>query len=92
MNRKGVTTRDTRLSVRVPVALKRAIEREAVRGRRTVADVVISTLETSLVVTGVERSDLRPHEAEVVRAFADWVLRNSQHRHKQRRVARNGGK
>jgi hypothetical protein len=46
MNRKGTTTRDTRLSVRVPHTLKEAIERCAERDRRTVADVVIITLES----------------------------------------------
>jgi hypothetical protein len=45
MNRKGIATRDTRLSVRVPHVLKQAIEREAERDRRTVADVVIIALE-----------------------------------------------
>ncbi|HTR51103.1 MAG TPA: hypothetical protein VMJ10_10385 [Kofleriaceae bacterium] len=90
MNRKGTTTRDTRLSVRVPIALKRAIEREAVRDQRTVADVVIATLEASFIVTEVTRSELRPHEARVVREFAEWVLRKTAR--KQRRIARNGGK
>lgn len=43
--RKGTELRDTRLSLRVPLTLKQAIEREAERDRRTVADVVIMTLE-----------------------------------------------
>jgi hypothetical protein len=47
--RKGVTTRDTRLSVRVPTALKAAIEREAERDQRTVADVVIIALEAAFL-------------------------------------------
>jgi polysaccharide pyruvyl transferase WcaK-like protein len=45
VNRKGTDLRDTRLTLRVPQSLKAAIEREARRDRRTVADVVIMTLE-----------------------------------------------
>ena len=47
--RKGTELRETRLSVRVPLALKQAIEREAERDRRTVADVVIMTLEARFI-------------------------------------------
>lgn len=45
---KGTERRTTRLSVRVPEALKAALEREAVRDRRTLADVVIFMLEDAL--------------------------------------------
>jgi hypothetical protein len=89
VNRQGTTTRATRLSVRVPIALKRAIERAAIREQRTVADVVIATLEASLVVTEVAPSELRPHEAKVVREFAEWVLRDTER--KPRCVARRKG-
>lgn len=90
VNRKGSATRGTRLSIRVPVALKRALERNAEREQRTVADVVISTLEARFNVAEVARSELRPHEEQVVRAFAEWVLEKSPR--KQRRVPREGGK
>jgi hypothetical protein len=45
---KGTAKRTTRLSVRVPESLKSALEREAVRERRTVADLVIILLEQGL--------------------------------------------
>ena len=45
MNQKGPITRDARLSIRVPRALKKTIERHAAKDRRTVADTVILMLE-----------------------------------------------
>lgn len=45
---KGTERRTTRLSVRVPESLKVALEREAERDRRTLADVVIILLEDAL--------------------------------------------
>jgi hypothetical protein len=45
MNKKGIITRDARLSIRVPRALKETIERYAAKDRQTVADTVILMLE-----------------------------------------------
>jgi hypothetical protein len=45
MNQKGPITRDTRLSIRIPSALKKATERWAAKNRRSVADAVILMLE-----------------------------------------------
>ena len=45
MYRKGTDTRDARLSIRVPLALKKAVERHAAKDQRTVADTVILMLE-----------------------------------------------
>jgi predicted HicB family RNase H-like nuclease len=45
---KGTERRTTRLSVRVPESLKAALELEAERDRRTLADVVIIMLEGAL--------------------------------------------
>lgn len=90
VNQKGTTTRDTRLSVRVPIALKRAIERQAMRDQRSVADLVIETLDASFVVSEVTRSELRPRETQMVREFAEWVLTKTDR--KPRRVARKRSK
>lgn len=78
------------MSIRVPVALKRVIEREAVRDQRTVADVVISALEARFVSSEATRPEPRLHEAQVIRAFAQWVLERSQQ--KKGRVAGKGGR
>lgn len=48
MHKKGIITRDARLSIRVPSALKESIERHAARARRTVADTVIPMLEDAM--------------------------------------------
>lgn len=45
---KGSERRTARLSVRVPESLKLALEREAERDRRTVADLLIIILERGL--------------------------------------------
>ena len=45
---KGPEGRTARLSVRVPESLKLALEQEAVRDRRTLADVVIIMLTDGL--------------------------------------------
>lgn len=45
---KGTAPRTARLSVRVPAGLKRELEAEAARERRTLADVVIILLERGL--------------------------------------------
>ncbi len=58
MNRKGLYTRDARLSIRVPHALKQAVERHAARDRRTVADTVILMLEEA-TERSVRRSSRR---------------------------------
>lgn len=44
MNQKGPVIRDARLSIRVPRALKRTLERRAEKDRRTLADTVILML------------------------------------------------
>lgn len=62
--RKGAELRETRLSVRVPLALKRAIVLEAQRDRRTVADVVIFALEATFLRA-------RGHKRAVGRARRD---------------------
>jgi len=49
--RKGTARREERLSVRVTRSLKRAIEREAERERRSVADVVVFALEDRFLST-----------------------------------------
>ncbi len=48
MNQKGIITRDARLSMRVPSALKEAIERYATRTGQTVADAMIPVLEEAM--------------------------------------------
>jgi hypothetical protein len=45
---KGTELRSTRLSVRVPESLKAALEREAARDRRTLADLTIILLTDAL--------------------------------------------
>jgi hypothetical protein len=55
--RKGTELRETRLSVRVPLSLKQAIELEAERDRRSVADVVIMTLEARFLRRSTRRGD-----------------------------------
>ena len=45
---KDIERRTARLSVRIPASLKVALEREALRDRRTLADVVIIMLSDTL--------------------------------------------
>jgi len=42
-------TREERITIRIPTALKKALEREAERDRRSVADIVIPVLEAAFV-------------------------------------------
>ena len=46
---QGPVTREKRITIRIPAALKDALEREAQRDRRSVADVVIPVLEAAFV-------------------------------------------
>lgn len=48
MNQKGIITRDARLSIRIPRALKETIERYASKARQTVADAMIPVLEEAM--------------------------------------------
>jgi hypothetical protein len=59
MQKKGIITRDARLSIRVPSALKEAIERHAAKARRTVADTVIPMLEEAMQRVARRGSDKR---------------------------------
>lgn len=56
MNHKSIITRDARLSVRVPIALKVAVERHAVKDRQTVADTVIVLLEEAMQQRAARRA------------------------------------
>lgn len=59
MNKKGLITRNARLSIRVPSTLKEAIERHAAKVRLTVADTVIPMLEESMRRVARKGSDKR---------------------------------
>lgn len=49
MYHKGQVRREERITLRIPTALKAALEREAQRDRRSVADIVIPVLEAAFV-------------------------------------------
>ncbi|HEY1553677.1 MAG TPA: hypothetical protein VGF94_02525 [Kofleriaceae bacterium] len=42
-------TREQRITIRIPAALKTALEREARRDRRSVADIIIPVLEVAFL-------------------------------------------
>ncbi len=46
---KGTVTRDQRITIRIPAALKEAVERAAAQDRRSLADVIIPVLEAAFV-------------------------------------------
>lgn len=95
------------MSVRVPFALKEAIERYAANDRRTVADVVIMLLEESVEIERVRRmsddearrewSQLFPRSARQARQAARRAgrerLRTAQKaKRRAAMAARKGGK
>jgi uncharacterized protein (DUF1778 family) len=92
MNRKGTDTRDARLSVRVPLALKQAIERYADEDRRTVADVVILLLEEIVEIERVRRMTDEEAQRELKRLARPWFPRSLRQRKAARRAAGKGSK